>query len=242
MNRLTLTGVEAGYGVVRVLHGVTVEVRGGEMVVLLGTNGNGKTTLIRTIFGLVRPTRGEIRLDWDGQSINLANLSTQEIIELGLVLVPEGRHLLPGLTVEENLRLGAYRRAARPAMRRNLAFCYEVFPALQPRRWQPAGSMSGGEQQMVALGRALMAEPRILVVDEPSVGLSPLLVSKTMEAIGRLKSERRLSVLMAEQNFRQATRFADRGYVISHGEIAVAADDIAELQANDAVRKAYLGL
>lgn len=241
MNRLAISNLVAGYGPVRVLHDVSMEVRDGETVVLLGMNGNGKTTLIRSIFALVRPTGGSIVLEWDGESVDLTRCSTQEIVDLGVVLVPEGRRLLPALSVEENLRLGAYRTKARPMLSRNLEYCYEIFPVLKDRRWQPAGSMSGGEQQMVALGRALMSEPRLLVIDEPSVGLSPLLVKRTIEAIGQLKEKRNLSVLMAEQNFRQASRIADRGYVISHGEIAFSADDMDALQANEDVRNAYLG-
>lgn len=241
VNKLVLSDIEAGYGNVRVLHGVNLEVKPGETVILLGVNGNGKTTLIRTIFGLIRPTRGRIQLHWDGVDVDLATLSTRDIVDLGLVLVPEGRRLLPGLSVEENLRLGAYRRAARPQAKRNMELCYEIFPVLKQRRWQTAGSMSGGEQQMVALGRALMTEPRILVIDEPSVGLSPLFVRKTIDAIKQLKEQRHLSVLMTEQNFRQAVRIADRGYVIRHGKIAFAADDMVTFQANESVRNAYLG-
>lgn len=238
---MTITNVEAGYGNVRVLHNVSLEVRDGETVVLLGVNGNGKTTLIRTIFGLIRPTAGSIVFEIGTQTTDLTRLSTREIVDLGIVLVPEGRRLLPALTVEENLRLGAYRAAARSKVKSNLEFCYEIFPKLKNRRWQAAGIMSGGEQQMVALGRALMAEPRLLVVDEPSVGLSPLLVKHTIETIKLLKEQKQLAVLMAEQNFRQAVRIADRGYVIRHGQIAFSAENMETFQANDAVRNAYLG-
>src|SRR5262249_17860902 len=159
----------AGYGAVRVLHGVSLEVREGETVALLGANGNGKSTLIKCIMGMVAPAAGEIFLEGDGPRIDLSRRSTAEIVNLRLALVPEGRRLFPKLTVEENLLLGAYRKSARGDISRNLAFCYEAFPVLRERRRQLAGSMSGGEQQMLAVARALMSSPRILLVDEPSV-------------------------------------------------------------------------
>ena len=170
-SRIVLRDVDAGYGAVRVLHGVSIEVREGETVALLGTNGNGKSTLIKCIMGMVRPEAGEIVLESDGARIDLTRKSTEEIVSLGIALVPEGRRLFPKLTVEENLLLGAYRPAARADIARNLAFAFEAFPVLRERRRQLAGSMSGGEQQMLAIGRALMSSPRILLVDEPSVGL-----------------------------------------------------------------------
>ena len=163
-------------------------------------------------------------------------------MELGIVLVPEGRRLFPRLTVEQNLRLGAFRAAARAALPRNFALCYELFPRLAERRAQLVGSMSGGEQQMAALGRALMSEPRILLVDEPSVGLAPILVSRTMEMIAEMKARLGLTVLMAEQNFHQAVRIADRGYVIVHGRMAFEGGSPTALQGNELVRRVYLGL
>ena len=169
-------------------------------------------------------------------------MATEEIVSLGIALVPEGRRLFPRLTVEENLTLGAFRRAARAAMRGSLDFCFEAFPRLAERRRQLAGSMSGGEQQMLALGRALMSTPRILLVDEPSVGLAPLLVKRTIEKIRELKMEKSLTVLMAEQNFTQALSIADRGYVIVHGQIAFEGKSAAELNDNALIRKFYMGL
>ena len=157
-------------------------------------------------------------------------------------MVPEGRRLFPRLTVEENLTIGAYRAAARPALARNLEFCFEAFPRLLERRHQLAGSMSGGEQQMVALARALMSEPRMLLVDEPSVGLAPLFVKRTIEKIKELKEQRGLTVLMAEQNFHQALTIADRGYVIVEGEIAFTGNSAAELNDNELIQKFYMGL
>jgi branched-chain amino acid transport system ATP-binding protein len=241
-SRIVLRDVDAGYGAVRVLHGVSIEVREGETVALLGTNGNGKSTLIKCIMGMVRPEAGEIVLEWDGARIDLTRKSTEEIVSLGIALVPEGRRLFPKLTVEENLLLGAYRRAARADITRNLAFAFEAFPVLRERRRQLAGSMSGGEQQMLAIGRALMSSPRILLVDEPSVGLAPILVSRVIGKIKELKERRQLTVLMAEQNFNQATKIADRGYIIVHGKIEFEGRSTQELRENELVKKYYLGV
>jgi branched-chain amino acid transport system ATP-binding protein len=238
---LTFRDVDAGYGAVRALHGISLEVRQGETVALLGTNGNGKSTLIKCAMGMVRPTRGSITLQADGVAHDLTRLSTEEIVGLGVSLVPEGRRLFPKLTVEENLLLGAFRPGARPAIQRNLAFSYEAFPVLAERRRQLAGSMSGGQQQMLAIARALMSAPRLLLVDEPSVGLSPLLVSHTITKIRELKERYGLTVLMAEQNFRQAVRIADRGYIIVHGEIVFEGRNVLELENNELVKNFYLG-
>ena len=209
----------AGYGAVQVLDSISLSVRDGETVTLLGTNGNGKSTLMKCIMGIVPPSAGRITATIDGVEHDLAGKATEEIVDLGIALVPEGRRLFPKLTVEEILLLGAYRRIARAAITRNLAFCYETFPRLTERRKELAGSMSGGEQQMLTLARALMTAPRILLVDEPSVGLAPILVIHTIDKIRELKERYSLTVLMAEQNFNQAIRIADRGYVIVHGRI-----------------------
>ena len=238
---LAVTGLDAGYGAVRALRGVSIAVADGETVALLGTNGNGKSTLMKCIMGLVRPSAGTITLTVDGTAHDLTKLPAEAIVDLGVALVPEGRRLFPKLTVEENLMLGAYRRAARGAIARNLAFAFDTFPVLRERRTQLAGTMSGGQQQMLAIARALMSSPRLLLVDEPSVGLSPLLVAQTMTKIGELKATFGLTVLMAEQNFHQSIRIADRGYVIVHGEIAVDARSIADLEADGLVKKLYLG-
>jgi len=239
---LRLEGIHAGYGAVRVIEDVSLTVGGGETVVLLGTNGNGKSTLMKCVMGLVRTDAGRIVAEIDGQPHDLTGLSTEQIVDLGIALVPEGRRLFPRLTVEENLLLGAFRQAARAQMQRNLEGCFATFPRLAERRTQLAGSMSGGEQQMLALGRALMLAPKILLVDEPSVGLAPLLVSRTIDAIKQLKDQFHLTVLMAEQNFTQAIRIADRGYVIVHGRIAVDGQSAEELNKNDLIKKFYLGL
>jgi len=239
---IAISGVHAGYGQVRVLEDVSLDVRPGETVVLLGTNGNGKSTLMKCIMGMVRPSAGTIVAEIDGKKHDLVGRSTEEVVDLGIALVPEGRRLFPKLTVEENLLLGAFRPAARAQLRRNLDFCYEMFDRVRERRNQLAGSMSGGEQQMLALARALMTAPRILLVDEPSVGLAPILVSRTIDTIKQLQSKYNLTVLMAEQNFNQAIRIADRGYVIVHGRIAFEGKSSDELNNNDLIRKFYLGL
>jgi branched-chain amino acid transport system ATP-binding protein len=239
--RLAVHNLEAGYGAVRALHGVSLQVSQGETVALLGTNGNGKSTLMKCIMGLVVPSSGSVTLELDGERMDLTGKPPQEIVALGIALVPEGRRLFPKLTVEENLMLGAFRAAARAAIRRNLALCYEMFPVLQDRARQLAGSMSGGQQQMLAIARAIMSSPRMLLVDEPSVGLSPALVIQTINIIRQLKEQFGLTVLMAEQNFQEASRIADRGYIIVHGEIAFEGRNLAELRESELVKSYYLG-
>ena len=241
-NSLRIEGLCAGYGAVQVLDRISLAVKDGETVTLLGTNGNGKSTLLKCIMGMVTPEAGEIVLELDGARIDLTRKSTEEIVGLGIALVPEGRRLFPKLTVEENLLLGAYRRASRDDIARNLDFSYEAFPVLLERRRQLAGSMSGGEQQMLAIARALMSSPRILLVDEPSVGLAPILVSRVIGKIRELKERRQLTVLMAEQNFNQATKIADRGYIIVHGKIEFEGRSTRELRENELVKKYYLGV
>jgi branched-chain amino acid transport system ATP-binding protein len=239
---LTIEGVHAAYGAVRVIEDVSIAVKPGETVALLGTNGNGKSTLMKCVMGIVRPKDGSIIAEIDGEKHELVGRTTEQIVDLGIALVPEGRRLFPKLTVEENLLLGAFRPKARSEIKANLNFCFESFPRLAERRRQLAGSMSGGEQQMLALARALMLKPRILLVDEPSVGLAPQLVARTIDAIKLLKDHYQLSVLMAEQNFTQAIRIADRGYVIVHGKIAFEGRSADELNNNDLVRKLYMGM
>jgi branched-chain amino acid transport system ATP-binding protein len=238
---LFISGLEAGYGAVRVLHGVSLTVADSEIVVLLGTNGNGKSTLMKCVMGMIRPTSGSIRAVIDGRDFELLGKTTEAIVELGVGFVPEGRRLFPRLTVTENLLMGAFKRTARARKGRNLSFCYEIFPRLAERRNQLAGSMSGGEQQMLALARALMSEPRLLLIDEPSVGLSPLLVARTIEKIKEMKEDLQLSVLMAEQNFTQAIRVADRGYVIVHGHIEFEGRSAEELNNNEIIQQLYFG-
>jgi branched-chain amino acid transport system ATP-binding protein len=239
---LSIAGINAGYGAVRVLEDVSLTVAPGETVVLLGTNGNGKSTLMKCVMGILPPTAGSIVAEIDGERVDLVGRSTEAIVDLGISLVPEGRRLFPKLTVEENLLLGAFRPLARAEIARNLDSSYATFPALRERRRQLAGSLSGGEQQMLALARALMSAPKILLIDEPSVGLAPVLVKRTIEKIQELKERYELTVLMAEQNFNQAVRIADRGYVIVHGKIAFEGGSAEELNNNELVRRFYLGL
>ncbi len=238
---LNISGIDAGYGAVRALHGLSLLINEKETVALLGTNGNGKSTLMKCVMGIVRPTAGKIELKIENKTHDLTRLSTEEIVNLGVAMVPEGRRLFPKLTVEENLLLGAFRPQARPDIAKNLALCYETFDVLKERRRQLAGSMSGGQQQMLAIARALMSSPKLLLVDEPSVGLSPLLVSNTVTMIKQLKERYGLTVLMAEQNFHQAIRIADRGYIIVHGEIVFEGRTVAELENNPLVKNYYLG-
>ena len=239
---LTIAGIHAAYGAVRVIDGVSLGIGAGETDVLLGTNGNGKSTIMKCIMGIVRPSAGSIIAVIDGVNHDLIGRTTEEIVDLGIALVPEGRRLFPKLSVEENLLLGAFRRAARQALKRNLDACFETFPRLAERRRLLAGSLSGGEQQMLALGRALMLAPKILLIDEPSVGLAPILVARTIDAIAEMKTRHSLTVLMAEQNFTQAVRIADRGYVIVHGRIEYEGRSRDDLANNELIHKLYMGL
>ena len=186
-NKIILKDINAAYGAVQVLHGISMDVGHGETVALLGTNGNGKSTLIKVVAGLVKSTQGTALVVIDDVEHNLARLTPEEIVNLGVAMVPEGRRLFPLLTVEENLLLGASRPFARAHVDETMAFCFEVFPKLKERRTQRAGSMSGGEQQMVALARSLMTMPKILLIDEPSVGLAPIIVKQMIDKIAELK-------------------------------------------------------
>jgi branched-chain amino acid transport system ATP-binding protein len=239
---LSVAGLDAGYGAVRVLHDVSLEVGAGQIAVLLGTNGNGKSTLLKCVMGILRPEAGSIEVEIDGVRHDLVGRTTEDIVALGVTLVPEGRRLFGRLTVEENLLLGSFRPAARPSIPRNLDVCFQIFPQLAERRRQLAASLSGGEQQMLALARALMSEPRLLLIDEPSVGLAPILVKQMIDKIGELRAQYGLTVLMAEQNFVQAVRIADRGYVMIHGRIEFEGRSADELRDNEIIRKSYLGL
>lgn len=242
MVELVVKDLVAGYGNVSVLHNVSLDVPNGKTVALLGTNGNGKSTLMRCIAGLIKPTGGSITLKDGDQEIDLAACSPKQIVGHGIAMVPEGRRLFPLLTVEDNLTLGAYRTEARQKIGESIDFCFTLFPRLAERKTQQAGSMSGGEQQMLAVARALMSVPRLLLIDEPSVGLAPILVSQMIEKIGELSTSRGLTILMAEQNFNQAIKIADKGYIIVHGEIAFASKDAVDLRENDMVKSYYLGI
>ena len=234
--------MNAAYGAVRVIEDVSINVKAGETVALLGTNGNGKSTLMKCVMGIVRPTAGRIVAEIDGEKHDLVGLD-HRADRRSRHRAGAGRP--PAVPEIDRRRKPAARRLpakARAQIKRNLEFCFETFPRLAERRRQLAGSMSGGEQQMLALARALMLAPRILLVDEPSVGLAPLLVSRTIDAIKQLKDHYQLTVLMAEQNFTQAIRIADRGYVIVHGKIAFEGRSADELNNNDLIRQFYLGM
>lgn len=241
MNGLVLENVSAGYGAVTVLHDVSLTVREGELVALLGMNGNGKSTLLNAILGFVPPTAGSIRLDWDGESAELAGRAPHKVVDLGIGYVPEGRRLVPNLTVEENLRLAAAGRA-RADLKTNLAFCFDTFPILAERRRQLASTMSGGQQQQLAIARALMTSPRVMVIDEPSVGLAPIVVDQMIQAIKTLQSERNMTILMAEQSFFQAVEVASRAYVLAHGRVVHAIEHGLDAEAIETIRKAMMGV
>ncbi|MEI4487621.1 ABC transporter ATP-binding protein [Frigidibacter sp. MR17.14] len=233
---LRLEGIDAGYGATTILHGVSLEVRQGEVVTIVGANGAGKTTTLRTIAGLLTPSAGSI--SFEGQDIT--RLSAHETVELGITLIPEGRQLFPDMTVEENLRMGAYRRGARGQTEQTLEEVLALFPRLKERLGQQASSMSGGEQQMAAIARGMMARPRLLMFDEPSLGLAPIIVAQVFEVIERIVATG-ATVLIVEQNVFHTLKAADRGYVLENGEIVIA-DDAAALLRNDHVRQAYLGI
>ena len=237
-NSIQVDRLSAGYGSVRVLEGISLSVNDGETVTLLGANGNGKSTLMKCIMGIVRPSAGRITAVIEGVEHDLAGMAPEDIVDLGIVLVPEGRRLFARLTVEENLLLGAYRRTARSAIARNLAFCFETFPVLAERRAQLAGSMSGGEQQMLTVARTLMGNPRLVLLDEPSEGVAPLIVEQMAAMIVELKKQG-LSVLLSEQNVPFAAAVCDRAYVLEKGQVRFAGT-MAELHADEAVRRQYL--
>jgi branched-chain amino acid transport system ATP-binding protein len=232
---LEVRGVQAGYGEVKVLHGIDLDVGQGEIVAVLGSNGAGKSTLNSNISGIYKPFAGSIR--FEGESLTEA--SPERIVEYGVIQVPEGRRVFPNMSVRENLELGGYRRG-RARRGENLARVTAIFPRLEERFGQLAGTLSGGEQQMLAIGRGLMAEPRLLILDEPSLGLSPLLVEEMFALIDRLHEEG-LSILLVEQNVFQSLEIADRAYVLENGVIALAGDADA-LMGDAGLRKSYLGM
>ena len=232
---LQVSGLHSGYGDLPVLHGVDVEVHEGEVVSVVGANGAGKTTLLSTLAGVVPATAGTILLD----GAELTAVPAHRVVEHGLVLVPEGRRLFPFLTVEENLRLGAYHRAARVRTAETMAEVYDLFPRLADRRGQNAGSLSGGEQQMCALARGLMARPRLLMLDEPSLGLAPIIVEQLFDLIKTL-ADRGLTVLLVEQNVGEALEFSTRGSVLEQGRVTMTGTG-RELLDNPDLRSAYLG-
>ncbi|MGH6945127.1 MAG: ABC transporter ATP-binding protein [Geminicoccaceae bacterium] len=233
---LELCGVDAGYGSFQALFDVSLAVESGEAVAVLGPNGAGKTTLLRVISGLLPIGAG--RIDMEGRS--LAEVPPHRIIRLGIAHVPENRRLFPRMTVEDNLRMGAFAPGARAGYRRQLDFVYELFPRLKERRLQSAGTMSGGEQQMCAIGRALMSSPKLLLMDEPSAGLAPVIVEQVFDLVRRIRREG-FTVLIVEQNVQQVLQVCDRAYLLEAGTIR-AGGAAAELRESEHVRKAYIGV
>ncbi len=232
---LKVENLVVSYGMMEVLHGIQVEVGDGELISVIGSNGAGKTTLIKTIMGIVKPKNGSII--FDGQDIT--NLPANKRASLGIGYVPEGRHVFGRLTVEENLLIGAYSSREKELVKKNIARVYEIFPRLGERKNQLARTMSGGEQQMLAIGRALTFSPRMLLIDEVSMGLMPIMVNTCFQVIREL-NESGITVLVVEQNANKALKVADRGYVLETGNI-ILSDTAENLRGNDVVQKAYLG-
>ncbi len=233
---LELRGIDAGYGSFQALFDVTLDVRAGEAVGVIGPNGAGKTTLMRVISGLIRPFKGSITME----GTDVLATPPHRILELGIAHVPENRRLFPRMTVEDNLRMGAFIPAARARFHQRLEFVYELFPRMKERRHQLAGTMSGGEQQMCAIGRALMSEPRLLLLDEPSAGLAPVIVQQVFGLVERIRASG-LTVLIVEQNVRQVLKVVDRAYLLEAGTIR-ASGTSAELLESTSIREAYLGV
>jgi branched-chain amino acid transport system ATP-binding protein len=233
---LEIGAVDAGYSGFQALFDVSIEVRAGEAVAVIGPNGAGKTTLMRVISGLIRPNRGSISFE----GVDLLATPAHQIVDLGIAHVPENRRLFARMTVEDNLRMGAYMPRARPRFRERLEFVYELFPRLLERRRQFAGTLSGGEQQMCAIGRALMSEPKLLLLDEPSAGLAPVIVQQVFALVERIRASG-LTVLIVEQNVRQVLRVVDRAYLLEAGSIR-SSGPAAELLASTAIQEAYLGV
>jgi branched-chain amino acid transport system ATP-binding protein len=232
---LEIKGLDVYYGDIQALWDVSLQVEEGTIVALVGANGAGKTTLLKTVSGLVRSSAGEI--SFQGKPIQ--NLNPKEIVERGVLQVPEGRRLFPSLTVLENLRLGAYIRRARPFFAESLERVYALFPVLKNRKDQKAGTLSGGEQQMLAIGRALMAQPKIILLDEPSLGLSPILVKTIFQLIGSL-NEQKTTILLVEQNINQALKIAHQAYVLKTGRVVMSGKG-EDLLKDEEIRNAYIG-
>jgi branched-chain amino acid transport system ATP-binding protein len=233
---LQMKSVDAGYGTFQALFGVSLEVEAGEAVGVIGPNGAGKTTLMRVISGLIRPRAGSISM----QGTDVLKTPEHRIVSLGIAHVPENRRLFPRLTVDDNLKMGAFMPEARARYAERLAFVFDLFPRMKERRHQLAGTLSGGEQQMCAIGRALMSDPKLLLLDEPSAGLAPVVVQQVFELVKRIRSLG-LTVLIVEQNVQQVLRVVDRAYLLEAGSIR-ASGTSGEMQADDSIRQAYLGI
>jgi branched-chain amino acid transport system ATP-binding protein len=233
---LELAGVNAGYGAFQALFDVSMKVEAGEAVAVIGANGAGKTTLLRVISGLLPASSGDMAME----GVNLRTTAPHRIVETGIAHVPEGRRLFPRLSVENNLKMGAFIPPARAKLGERLSFVYELFPRLQERRKQAAGTLSGGEQQMCAIGRALMSGPKLILLDEPSMGLAPVIVQQVFDFVRRIRSEG-YTVLIVEQNVSQVLKIADRAYLLEVGRMRMSGP-AAELLASDEIRKTYMGL
>ena len=234
---LKIDDIKTYYGNIQALKGVSLEIQAGEIITLIGANGAGKSTTLMSICGVVPPRSGQII--FEGKPIE--DMPTNRIVELGIVQVPEGRRIFPYLTVAENLDMGAFLRSGKDAIRRDREYIYQMFPILAQRRHQPGGTLSGGEQQMLAISRALMARPRLLLLDEPSLGLAPLVVKQIFEIIPKINRENHTTIFLVEQNANLALKVAHRGYVMENGRITLT-DTAARLLANEDVKKAYLGI
>ncbi|TCO75198.1 ABC transporter ATP-binding protein [Marinisporobacter balticus] len=232
---LKINNLNVFYGGIHALKGINIDVEEGKIISLIGANGAGKTTTLGTIMGLVKPSEGTIY--YEGEPI--INRRTKDIVKKGIVLAPEGRRIFPNLTVEENLILGAYVRENKEAIKKDMQWVYSLFPRLKERMWQKGGTMSGGEQQMLAVGRALMTKPKILMLDEPSLGLAPLIVKDIFEIIKQIHKEG-VTILLIEQNAKAALQIADYGYVLETGKVVLEGKGM-ELLNNEEVQKAYLG-
>ncbi len=234
---LKLEKVQSGYGSILAVKGISLEVNQGEIITLIGANGAGKSTTLLTISGIVRCRSGRILLN--DEEIN--RLDTDDIVKRGVCQVPEGRHIFPQLTVQENLDMGAFMRSDKKSIKEDLEYVYSLFPILAERRHQDGGTLSGGEQQMLAMSRSLMARPQLLLLDEPSMGLAPLVIKQIFEIIRKINEENNTTIFLVEQNANQALQVANRGYVIENGKITISGS-AASLLENEEVRKAYLGL
>jgi branched-chain amino acid transport system ATP-binding protein len=234
---LKITDIKTFYGNIQALKGVSIEVSEGEIITLIGANGAGKTTTLMSISGIVPPRYGEIY--FMGQPIH--DMNPDKIVSLGICQVPEGRHIFPYLTVMENLDMGAFLRTDKDGIKQDLEYIFRLFPILSERRNQAGGTLSGGEQQMLAISRALMARPRLLLLDEPSLGLAPIIVRRIFEIISKINEENKTTIFLVEQNANLALKVAHRGYVMENGRITLT-DSAENLLSNEAVKKAYLGL
>lgn len=233
---LELRNVDTFYGNIQALKGVNLEIHQGEIITLIGANGAGKSTTLMSISGIVPPRSGEVL--YKGNAIH--NVPPDKIVAMGICQVPEGRHIFPQLTVQENLDMGAFLRSDKRGIKKDLDYVFSLFPILDERRHQPGGNLSGGEQQMLAMSRALMARPDLLLLDEPSMGLAPLIIRQIFEIIKKINDEHNTTIFLVEQNANQALHIADRGYVIENGSITLS-DNADKLLSNEDVRRAYLG-